>query len=531
MPPCADRDVTYRIKKCSPTTLLRPVEYYFNDTTVCDVTSPKIPTLITTQTVRCDMLPPDSAEAGTLTTVIMAFAGVCVLAAVFLLTIVIVLSRKIKGGLVALMLRLVTLLGCVVAVISILFDIAEPTTLSCNMGRALHMLAFLLVGASLYPQAYRQGKVAKEELLLTSDLKLFYRALTITVSIAVLFAIGMALFPYEATDTSLAMGTPEVLVHEDHCASTHPEIQIVVLLLQVGWLATVLPHCMSALQHTLSVKKSKDKSRAVVDWTPGAAFLTLVFTVGMLTLLGMMNMDPLTVAYADAAFLIVGPVIVAVVIMKPVVEVVLCKKTSKRVRPKGGKGAGTTSEGSFGGSLGSSGTGFSLNTSASDAEGVKAMLRLPVVRAANQLYLIRQHVEERVEFEDRVDEFVALCKRPGVAQEEVRSCYVKIVAKFVKAGADMQVNLSEKCRTPLEYLAGDGVAPVTVNAFNKALKELQKADEEMFMKFVDTDLSAMSQQVTNWLSPFSDLDKRVKRGVIAQLSAFLEAEEAADVVL
>jgi hypothetical protein len=48
------------------------------------------------------------------------------------------------------------------------------------------------------------------------------------------------------------------------------------------------------------------------------------------------------------------------------------------------------------------------------------------------------------------------------------------------------------------------------------------------MKFVDTDLSAMSQQVTNWLSPFSDLDKRVKRGVIAQLSAFLEAEEAVD---
>jgi hypothetical protein len=115
-----------------------------------------------------------------------------------------------------------------------------------------------------------------------------------------------------------------------------------------------------------------------------------------------------------------------------------------------------------------------------------------------------------------------------VAQEEVRSCYVKIVAKFVKAGCEMQVNLSEKCRTPLEYLAGDAAAPVTVNAFNKAIKELQKADEEMFLKFVDTDLSAMSQQVTNWLSPFSDLDKRVKRGVIAQLSAFLEAEEAVD---
>ena len=80
----------------------------------------------------------------------------------------------------------------------------------------------------------------------------------------------------------------------------------------------------------------------------------------------------------------------------------------------------------------------------------------------------------------------------------------------------------------MEYLAGDGVAPVTVNAFNKAMKELQKADEEMFLKFVDTDLSAMSQQVTNWLSPFSDLDKRVKRGVIAQLSAFLEAEEVVD---
>ena len=210
------------------------------------------------------------------------------------------------------------------------------------------------------------------------------------------------------------MGTPEVLVHEDHCASTHPEIQIVVLLLQVGWLATVLPHCMSALQHTVSVKKSKDKSRAVVDWTPGAAFLTLIVTVGLLTLVGMMNVEPLTAAYVDAALLIVGPVVVVVVLMKPVVEVVLCKKTSKRVRPKGGK-AGTTSEGSFGGSLGSSGTGFSLNTSATDSEGVKAMLRLPVVRAAYQLYLIRQHVEERVEFEDRVDEFVALCKRPGVA--------------------------------------------------------------------------------------------------------------------
>jgi hypothetical protein len=287
---------------------------------------------------------------------------------------------------------------------------------------------------------------------------------------------------------------------------------------------------MSALQHTLSVKKSKDKSRAVVDWTPGAAFMTLILTVGLLTLVGMMNVEPLTAAYVDAALLIVGPVAVVVMLLKPVLEVVLCKKTSKRVRPKGGK-TGTTSEGSFGGSLGSSGTGFSLNTSATDSEGVKAMLRLPVVRAAYQLYLIRQHVGERVEFEDRVDEFTALCKRPGVEQEEVRSCYVKIVAKYVKQGADMQVNLSEKCRTPLEYLAGDGVAPVTVNAFNKALKELQKADEEMFMKVVDTDLSAMSQQVTNWLSPFSDLDKRVKRGVIAQLSAFLEAEEAADVVL
>jgi hypothetical protein len=503
------------------------VEYYFNDTTVCDVTSPLIPTLITTQTVRCDMLPHDSAEAGTLTSVIFAFAGVCVLAAAFLLVIVLVLARKIRGGLVALVLRLVTLLGCVVAVISILFDIAEPTVMSCNMGRSLHMLAFLLVGSSLYPQAYRQGKVAKEELLLTSDLKLFYRALTITVSIAVLFGVGLALFPYEATSSSLAMGTPEVLVHEDHCASTHPEIQIVVLLLQVGWLATVLPHCMSALQHTVSVKKSKDKSRAVVDWTPGVAFLTLIVTVGLLTLVGMMNVEPLTAAYVDAALLIVGPIVVVVVLMKPVLEVVLCKKTSKRVRPKGGK-AGTASEGSFGGSLGSSGTGFSLNTSATDSEGVKAMLRLPVVRAAYQLYLIRQHVEERVEFEDRVDEFLVLCKRPGVEQEEVRVCYMKIVSKHVKAGAEMQVNLSEKCRTPLEYLAGDGVAPVTVNAFNKALKELQKADEEMFLKFVDTDLSAMSQQVTNWLSPFSDLDKRVKRGVIAQLSAFLEAEEVVD---
>jgi hypothetical protein len=122
--------VTYRIEKCSPTTLLRPVHYYFNDTTVCDVTSPLIPTLVTTQTVRCDMLPHDSAEAGTLTSVIIAFAGVCVLAAAFLLVIVLVLARKIRGGMVALVLRLVTLLGCVVAVISILFDIAEPTVLS-----------------------------------------------------------------------------------------------------------------------------------------------------------------------------------------------------------------------------------------------------------------------------------------------------------------------------------------------------------------------------------------------------------------
>jgi hypothetical protein len=191
------------------------------------------------------------------------------------------------------------------------------------------------------------------------------------------------------------------------------------------------------------------------------------------------------------------------------------------LRPKGDKGTGTTSEGSFG-------TGFSLNTPASDAEGVKAMLRLPVVRAAYQFYLIRHHVEERVVFEDRVEEFLAMCKRPDVAQEEVLGCYVKVVAEFVKAGAEMHVNLSEKCRTPLEYLAGDAAAPVTVNAYNKAKKELQKADEEMFPKCVDTDLSAMPHQVTNWLTPFSDLDKRVKRGAIAQLSAFLEAEEAVD---
>jgi hypothetical protein len=439
-------------------------------------------------------------------------AIIALVAAVFMLSIIIMLSQKIRNGLAQYGLRVITFIGAAVGAISVIFSIAEPTNLGCNLAPALHMLAYVLCGSSLYPQAYRQGKVAREELLLTSDTKLFYRALTITGFIAVVFSVGLSIFPYEASSSSLALGSPSVLVNEKMCKSKQAEVNIVVLLLQVGWLLTVVPHCFAAMGHAFGDKSKKSKGAAVVDWTPGFAFLTLTFTVCLLILVGMMGVEPVSSKYANTAFLLVGALVLTGAVLKPVVDVFVFKKTSKRVRPSGKGGAESTHD--------------SDHMTTSEDAGSKAMLRLPVVRAAYQLYLIQQHVGERVEFEDRVEEFLALCGRPGVDQAELRSCFVKIIAKFVKQGADTQVNLSEKCRTPLEYLAGDEATPVTATVFNKAFKELQNADDEMFLRFVDTDLSAMSQQVTNWLQPFSDLDQRVKRGVVAQLSQYVAAEEA-----
>ena len=207
LPPCALRDVAYRVHKCTDS-LTRPVEYYFADTTVCDATSPYIPILVETQTVRCDMLPASSSAASGITMAAVITAIIALVAAVFMISIVIIVKQKIKNGLTQYVLRLITLLGAAVGAISVVFSIAEPTPLGCNLTPVLHMLAYVLCGSSLYPQAYRQGKVAREELLLTSDQKLFYRALTITGFIAVVFGVGIAMFPYEASDTSLAMGTP-----------------------------------------------------------------------------------------------------------------------------------------------------------------------------------------------------------------------------------------------------------------------------------------------------------------------------------
>ena len=176
--------------------------------------------------------------------------------------------------------------------------------------------------------------MAREELLLTSDKKLFYRALTITGFIAVVFGVGLAIFPYQASTTSLALGTPSVLVDETMCKSTQPEVNIVVLLLQVGWLMTVVPHCFAAMQPCFErgQEQQAGKGTAVVDWTPGFAFLTLTFTVCLLTLVGMMGVEPVPSNYVNTAFLLVGALVVTLVVLKPVVDVFVFKKT-KRVRP------------------------------------------------------------------------------------------------------------------------------------------------------------------------------------------------------
>jgi hypothetical protein len=108
----------------------------------------------------------------------------------------------------------------------------------------------------------------------------------------------------------------------------------------------------------------------------------------------MMGVEPVPSKYANTDFLLVGALVLNGAVLEPVVDVFVFKKTSKRVRPSREGGAESTHD--------------SDHMTTSEDAGSKAMLRLPVVRAAYQLYLIQQHVGEHVEFEDRVEEFLAL---------------------------------------------------------------------------------------------------------------------------